>query len=147
MHSHAPGSAKECEGKNLHTPKWTPMLGIGVPVDSRMFREWLQGSKPNGLRSYLYHWKVIETYMSKMGSHDPFRQLKHKLWPKEGSGVKSAVWLPTIKSRESPQFPCVQVACNIPLESSWQGLQICFRPHLNRRFAYKVIGPPKSWKS
>jgi hypothetical protein len=22
--SHAPGSAKECEGMNLHTPKWTP---------------------------------------------------------------------------------------------------------------------------
>jgi hypothetical protein len=22
---------KECEGMNLHTPKWTPMLGVGVP--------------------------------------------------------------------------------------------------------------------
>jgi len=30
--------------------------------------------------------------MSKMGSHEPFRQLKHKLWPKEGSGVKLSVW-------------------------------------------------------
>jgi hypothetical protein len=26
--------------------------------------------------------------MSKMGSHDPFEHLKHKLWPKEGLGVK-----------------------------------------------------------
>jgi hypothetical protein len=26
--------------------------------------------------------------MSKMGSHDPFGHLKHKLWPKEGLGVK-----------------------------------------------------------
>jgi hypothetical protein len=26
--------------------------------------------------------------MSKMGLHDPFGHLKHKLWPKEGSGVK-----------------------------------------------------------
>jgi len=26
--------------------------------------------------------------MSKMGSHDPFRHLKHKLWPKEKPGVK-----------------------------------------------------------
>ncbi len=26
--------------------------------------------------------------MSKMGSNDPFGHLKHKLWPKEGSGVK-----------------------------------------------------------
>jgi hypothetical protein len=27
--------------------------------------------------------------MSKMGSHDPFGHLKHKLWPKEGSGIAS----------------------------------------------------------
>ncbi len=56
-----PGSAKECEGKNPHTPKWTPMLGVGVPMDSRMFREWLQGSKHNSSKSSLYHWKAIET--------------------------------------------------------------------------------------
>jgi hypothetical protein len=36
---HAPRSAKECEGMNPHTPKGTPTLGIGVPVDSRIFRE------------------------------------------------------------------------------------------------------------
>jgi hypothetical protein len=29
--------------------------------------------------------------MSKMGSHDPFGYLKHKLWPKEGLGVKLKV--------------------------------------------------------
>jgi len=58
--SHAPESAKECEGIDLHTPKGTPTLGVGVPVDSRMFREQLQGSKPNGLKISLYHWKDIE---------------------------------------------------------------------------------------
>jgi hypothetical protein len=79
--------------------------------------------------------------MSKMGSHDPFGYLKHKLWPKEGSGVKLAVWLPTTKSRESPWFPCVQVVCHIPLKSSQRGLQICFRCHFNQRFAHKVMGP------
>ncbi len=26
--------------------------------------------------------------MSKMGSHDSFEYLKHKLWPKEGWGIK-----------------------------------------------------------
>jgi hypothetical protein len=36
---HAPGSAKECEGMNLHTPKGTPILGVGIPVDSQIFRE------------------------------------------------------------------------------------------------------------
>jgi len=31
--------------------------------------------------------------------------------------------------------------CNIPLESSWQGLQLCYRPHLNWKYSCKVIGP------
>ncbi len=52
---HALGSAKECEGIDPHTPKGTPTLGVGILVDSRMFKEQLQGSKPNGLKSYLYH--------------------------------------------------------------------------------------------
>jgi hypothetical protein len=36
--------------------------------------------------------------MSEMGLHDPFGHLKHKLWPKDGLGVKLAIWLPTTKS-------------------------------------------------
>jgi hypothetical protein len=52
---HAPGSAKECEGMNLYTPKGTPTLGVGVSADSRIFRERLQGSKFIGLRHSLYH--------------------------------------------------------------------------------------------
>ncbi len=51
------------------------------------------------------------------------------------------IWLPTTKSQKTPKFPCVQVACDIPLESSRQGLQQFFRPHLNRRYAHKVMGP------
>jgi hypothetical protein len=38
---------------NPHTPKGTPTLGVGVPVDFQMFREWLQRSKLIGL-SLLY---------------------------------------------------------------------------------------------
>jgi hypothetical protein len=76
-----------------------------------------------------------------MGSHRPFGHLKHKLWPKEGSGVKLAVWLPTTKSQESPRFSCVKMACNIPLKISQQGLQLCFRPYLNPKFVWKVMAP------
>jgi hypothetical protein len=79
--------------------------------------------------------------MSKVGSHDPFGHLKHKLWPKEGLGVKLTIWLPTIKSQESPQYPCVQVACDISLKSSRQGIQLCFRLHFDQRFAHKVMRP------
>jgi hypothetical protein len=76
-----------------------------------------------------------------MGLHDPFGHLKHKLLPKEGPKVKLAVWLPTTKSQKSTRFPCVQVTCDIPLESSWQRLQLCLKPHLNRRSTHKVMGP------
>jgi hypothetical protein len=55
-----------------HTPKWAPMLGVGIPVDSRTFRERLQRSKHLTLGNYLYHWKAMEVCMSKMSSHDPF---------------------------------------------------------------------------
>jgi len=110
------GSEQKYEGMNHHIPKGASTLGVGVLVDSRMFKERLKRLKINGLRSSLYDWKV------KMGSHDPFGHLKHKLWPNQRLGVKLPIWLPTTKSQESTQFPCVQVACNISLESSQWGL-------------------------
>jgi hypothetical protein len=79
--------------------------------------------------------------MSIMGSHDPFKHLKQKLWPKERLGVKLIVWFPTTKSQELTRFPCVWVACNIPLEISQWWLQLCFKPHFNWRFANKVMVP------
>jgi hypothetical protein len=76
-----------------------------------------------------------------MGSHDPFGHLKHKLWSKERLRVKLANWLPTTKSQESTQFCCVQVACDIPLESSRRGLQLCFRSHYNQKSTREIMGP------
>jgi hypothetical protein len=35
---------------------------------------------------------------------------------------------------------CLQRACDIPLERSWQELKLCFRPHLYRRSVCKVMG-------
>ncbi len=66
---------------------------------------------------------------------------KHKLWPKEGLEIKLTIWFPTTKSREVPSFPCMQVLCYKPSKRSWQGLQLCFKPHLNQRFAHKVMHP------
>jgi len=76
-----------------------------------------------------------------MGSHDPSGNLKHKLWPKEGSEVKLAIWLSTTKSQESTRFPWVKMTCNIPLERSQWRLQLCFKPHLNQRSTRKVMAP------
>jgi len=69
-----------------------------------------------------------------MASHEPFRHLQHKLWSKERSDVKLAIWFPTIKSRESTRSQCVQIECDTLLESSWGELQVRFRPHPNPRY-------------
>jgi hypothetical protein len=36
---HAPINVGQCEGMNLHTPKWAPTLGIGIPMDFQFFKE------------------------------------------------------------------------------------------------------------
>ncbi len=79
--------------------------------------------------------------MSKMGSHDPFGHLQHKLWQKERSGIKTGNLTPNHKSRESTQFSCVQVVCDMLLERFQQELQLCFRPHPDRRSEHEVIAP------
>jgi hypothetical protein len=28
----------ECEGMNPHTPKWTPILEVGIPMESQVFK-------------------------------------------------------------------------------------------------------------
>jgi len=85
--------------------------------------------------------------MSKMGLHDPFGHLKHKLWPNEGSGVKLPIWLPTIKSRESPNF----VAFRWHETYCWKDLNEAYNFDLvfllikglhTKLWASKVIGVP-----
>jgi len=73
--------------------------------------------------------------MLKMGLHGPCGHLQHKLWQKERPGVK----LSTTKSQDSTSPRCVQVKCGTPLESSQGELQVCFRPHPNRRFEQRVM--------
>ncbi len=63
-----------------------------------------------------------------MASHWPFGHLQTKLWAKEGSGVKLAVWLPTTKSRESTFFRPPNWECDKSLERSRRGLHVWFRP-------------------
>jgi hypothetical protein len=59
--SHAPESVGKCEGMNPHTPKRTPTLEVGIPMDSQIYKEQLRVSKPIGSRSSLYHWKSLGT--------------------------------------------------------------------------------------
>jgi hypothetical protein len=38
-HIHSLESAKECEGMSLHTPKWTPTLGVRILTEYQIFKE------------------------------------------------------------------------------------------------------------
>jgi hypothetical protein len=60
-------------------------------MDFQIFKKQFEGSKLIGLKNYLYHWKVFKTCMSKMGLHDPFEYLQHKLWLKEGPKDKVSI--------------------------------------------------------
>ncbi len=82
---------RESVKEGAHTLPSAPTLGIGVPMDSQIFKEPFEGTKLIGLKDLLYHWKFLKTYMSKMSSHDSFEYLKHKLWSKEGSGVEISI--------------------------------------------------------
>jgi hypothetical protein len=77
--------------------------------------------------------------MSKMASHEPFGHLQHKLWPKEGPGVKLAIWLLTTKSRELTWLRRVQVERDMPLESSRGGLQVWFRLRPDQRSGREIM--------
>jgi hypothetical protein len=43
-HIHIPRSAGKFEGMNPHTPKWAPILRVGVMMDSQIFRKQFEGS-------------------------------------------------------------------------------------------------------
>jgi hypothetical protein len=78
---------REVRGRHSHSRKWE----LRVLQDSQKLRVRLQGSKHLALKYSLYRWKGLEVEMSKMASHESFGHLQHKLWSKEGSGVKLAV--------------------------------------------------------
>jgi hypothetical protein len=81
-----------------------------------------------------------------MGLHDPFGHLKHKLWPKEGPRVKLPIWLLTIKSRESPWFPCCRLCVKYLWKAFDQGYN--FASNLTSvRGLHTKLGLPKSRES
>ncbi len=59
-HIHTLGSAREYEGMSPHTPKWTPILGIRIPMESQIFKERFEGSKLIGTKTSLYHKKTLK---------------------------------------------------------------------------------------
>jgi hypothetical protein len=66
-------------------------LGVWNPNGLQNLQRAIAGVKTQWIEKFFISLKTIEIYMFKMGSHDPFGHLKHKLWPKERPRVKLAV--------------------------------------------------------
>jgi hypothetical protein len=92
---------------NPHTPKGASTLRVGVLMDSRIFKERLQGSKLNELKSFYIIENLLECRCLK------WARMTHLDTSNMNYGQKKAT-----NSLESPRFPHVQMACNIPLERS-----------------------------
>jgi hypothetical protein len=50
-----------------------------------------------------------------------------------------SIWPLTIKSQSFPWLTCLKRVCDIFLERYWQGLQLFFKPRLNRRSAQESM--------
>jgi len=66
----------------------------------------------------------------------PISTLETQVMAKRKAGSQIAT-----KSQDSARFPWVKVTCNILLENSRRGLQLCFKPHFDQRFEHKIMGP------
>ncbi len=85
--------------------------------------------------------------MSKMGSHDPFGHLKHKLWPKKG---RESIWQfdsRSLKVRNRPDF----LVCRWHATHHWKAFDeaynfalsfISIRGLHTKLQPYKVVGVP-----
>jgi hypothetical protein len=85
---HAPGNVGKCEGMNPYTSKGASTLGVGIPMDfHQIFKERLQGSKFNGLRNSLYHWKSLEEGYNFALDFISIGGLHAKLWAPKVAGI------------------------------------------------------------
>jgi hypothetical protein len=79
--------------------------------------------------------------MSKMASHEPFGHLQHKLWSKEGPGIKLAVWLPTIKVGNRPDLG----VCRWIVTHRWKAFEESYKFALDlipiRGLSWKLWAP------
>jgi hypothetical protein len=79
-----------------------------------------------------------------MASHEPFGHLQHKLWSKEGPGVKLTIWLLTTKSWESTR-PRV---CRWSATHRWKALEESYKFALDliliRRLSRELWAPKVS---
>jgi hypothetical protein len=122
-----------------------PKCGLGSPLGLLDIQSSIAGVKTPCLEVFFIPLERSQSVDVENGLVWAFRHLQHKLWLKGRPEVKLTVWLLTIKSQESTRPQCVQVECNTLLKISWGELQVCFRPHPNRRFELGIMSSQSPW--
>jgi hypothetical protein len=119
-----------------HTPENESLESFGTP----------KNSEDDGKGQNTSHWGVLYTVEKVLKFKCPkWSYMSHLDIYNTNYGRKKdwkSNWqfnFPTTKSQESTWSRHVQMECNMPLESSWGGLQVWFRPHPNRRSGRKVM--------
>jgi hypothetical protein len=139
---------RECEGMNPHTPKWTPMLGVGESWSPERTPE-ISESVLRGQNTMACYDLYINGKLLKCKCLKWARIVHLDIWNTSyGQKKVRQFWLPTTKSRESTRNTWLQRTCDIPLERSRRDLQLCFKRQLDWRFSPKVMrlqsrGSPK----
>jgi hypothetical protein len=130
--SHALESVGKCEGMNTQILKWVPIWELESRWTPKFSKNNFKGQNPLDWGVHYIIGKILERRCLK------WFHMTHLDTSNTSYGQKKGwtIWLPTTKSRESPWSPCVQVTCDILLESSWWVLHLCFRPHFNQRSAH-----------
>jgi hypothetical protein len=116
-----------------------PKMGVWSPPRLPKTQKTIWKVKTPRLEVFFIPLERLEAKMSKMSSHSWFGHFQIKLWAKERSGVKLAIWLLTTKSRESTSFRCPIRECDTVLERSRRGLQLWFRPRCDQRSGRRAM--------
>jgi hypothetical protein len=108
--------------------EWTPTLQSEFPF-WELESQWIpEFSKSNCKGQNPLDWKIIYIIGNCLeldvlnGLTWPIWLLKTQIMAKRRVRVKLPFWLLTTKTQKLAWFPCMQVVCHIPLESSWWGL-------------------------
>jgi hypothetical protein len=121
-------------GWNSHSRNWD----LGVLWDSRKFQSSIVRVKTPHIGVFFMSFENYRNVNVKNGLTWAIWTSTAQVMAKKRVGVKLAIWFPTTKSRE-PTWPrCVQLECDTPLKSYRGELQVCFRPHPNRRSEQRV---------
>jgi hypothetical protein len=118
----------KCENET-HIPKSGNLESCGTPENSVL----------DCMGQNTSHWGVLYTVVKVFKCRCPKWPCTSHLDICSTNYGRKKGRFPTTKSRESTRSRCVQVECNTPLKNSWGELQLCFRPHPNRRSELGVM--------